>query len=52
MTFKQVDIKAENMAKALIKKKFCPIIQSNINGTPDLKFMAIFSENRVEWVIT
>lgn len=27
----------------------CPVIKSNVKGTPDLKFIGIFSENRKEW---
>jgi long-subunit acyl-CoA synthetase (AMP-forming) len=25
---------------------------SSVEGTPDLKFMGIFSENRLEWIMT
>lgn len=28
------------------------MVRSTIDGTPDLKFMAIFSENRPEWYIS
>ena len=27
-------------------------MKSNVEGTPDMKFMGIFSENRPEWVMT
>jgi long-subunit acyl-CoA synthetase (AMP-forming) len=27
-------------------------VKSDVEGTPDLKFMGIFSENRSEWVVT
>jgi len=30
----------------------CPIIESQTQGTPNLKFMGIFSENRPEWYMT
>ncbi len=36
----------------MVKRKLCEIIRSNVQGTPDLKFLAIFSENRLEWFIT
>jgi long-subunit acyl-CoA synthetase (AMP-forming) len=51
-TFSEVDIVAESYSKAIIKRKLCPLVLSDVEGTPDLKFMAIFSENRIEWVIT
>ena len=40
------------LSKSIIVRKFCPIVKSNVRGTPDLKFMGIFSENRPEWYIT
>jgi long-subunit acyl-CoA synthetase (AMP-forming) len=30
----------------------CPLVRSNVEGTPNLKFIGIFSENRKEWFIT
>ena len=51
-TFSQVDYGVEALSKAIVTKKLCPLIQSNVDGTPDLKFMAIFSENREEWIMT
>jgi len=30
----------------------CPLVKSDVNGTPDLKFIGIFSENRPEFFIT
>jgi len=35
-----------------LKKKFCPSIKSNVKGTPDLKLIGMFSENRPEFFIT
>jgi long-subunit acyl-CoA synthetase (AMP-forming) len=35
-----------------VKNKFCPVIQSHVEGTPDLKMIGIFAENRPEWYIT
>ena len=42
----------EALSKSIIKRKFCPLVQANCEGTPDLKFMGIFSENRIEWYMT
>ena len=42
----------EAFSRAIIKRKLCPLIKSDITGTPDLKFMGIFSENRLEWFMT
>jgi long-subunit acyl-CoA synthetase (AMP-forming) len=42
----------EDLSKIIIKKKLCPIMKSDVEGTPDLKFMGIFSENRPEWIMT
>jgi long-subunit acyl-CoA synthetase (AMP-forming) len=39
------------LASEIIRKKMCPLIISDTDGTPDLKFMGIFSENRFEWVV-
>ena len=30
----------------------CPWVKSSVEGTPDFKFMGIFSENRLEWIMT
>ena len=30
----------------------CPKLESGVEGTPDMKYMGIFSENRAEWFIT
>ena len=40
------------MSRAIIKKELCPVTESKVEGTPDLKFMAIFSENKIEWFLT
>ena len=42
----------EAFSRAIIKRKLCPVVPSNVPGTPDLKFMGIFSENRLEWFMT
>ena len=35
----------------MIKKKLCTKVASDVEGTPDMKFMGIFSENRFEFYI-
>ncbi len=52
MTYKMVDKQVEALSKIFIRKKLCPLIASNVKGTPDLKFIGIFSENRPEFFIT
>ena len=52
LTYEEVDAKAENLANSLAKRAMCPVSESKVEGTPDLKFMAIFSENRPEWFIS
>ena len=42
----------EALSRTLIQRKFCPVVQSNVKGTPNLKFMGIFSENCPEFYIT
>jgi long-chain acyl-CoA synthetase len=42
----------EAFSRAIIKRKLCPMVTSDVLGTPDLKFMGIFSENRLEWFMT
>ena len=51
-TFSEVNQLVEALSAAIIKKKLCPLIKSTVEGTPDLKMLAIFSENRPEWYIT
>ena len=51
-TFKQVEDVVDCLSKSIINRKFCPIVKSNVRGTPDLKFIGIFSENRPEWYMT
>jgi len=51
-TWQEIDDYVEAASRSFIKKGFCPVIQSQVPGTPDMKFMGIFSENRPEWVIT
>ena len=42
----------EHLSRVIVKKNFCPVIQSHVQGTPDMKFMGIYSENRPEWFMT
>lgn len=51
-TFQEVDDEVEAISRVIINRKFCPLIRSDVEGTPDLKFMGIFSENRPEWIVT
>ena len=51
-TYKEVDKDVEALSRALIKRKLCPLVKSDVKGTPDLKFTGIFSENRPEFFIT
>lgn len=51
-TFEETDLIVEALSNSLIKNKLCPVIKSNTKGTPDCKFMAIFSDNRPEWFMT
>lgn len=51
LTYKDIDIKVEAFSTEIIKMNLCPIIPSDTEGTPDLKFMGIFSENRPEWIV-
>ena len=51
-TFQEIDDKVEALSRVIVKRGFCPVVKSDVEGTPDLKFMGIFSENRPEWVMT
>jgi len=51
-TWGETDLIVEALANTIIKKEFCPVIKSNVEGTPDMKMMAIFSENRSQWFMT
>jgi len=51
-TFKETDEIVEALANTIVKKKLCPVVKSNVEGTPDCKFMGIFSENRAQWFMT
>jgi len=42
----------EALANSVIKRKLCPTVKSDVEGTPDLKFMGIYSENRMQWFMT
>lgn len=42
----------EALANSIIKKQLCPVIKSTVEGTPNLKMMGIFSENRLQWWMT
>lgn len=42
----------EALANFIIKKQLCKVIRSNIEGTPDMKMIGIFSENKPEWFMT
>ena len=52
LTFYEVDEIVEAFSRTLIYRQLCPVIPSNVEGTPDLKFIGIFSENRREWYMT
>lgn len=52
LTFRQSEEIVDNLSKSLVSRNLCPVIKSNVEGTPDLKFLGIFSENRQEWFIT
>ena len=51
-TWQETDDIVEAFARILVKRKLCPIIKSDTEGTPDLKFLGIFSENRKYWIMT
>lgn len=51
-TWSEIDQYTECLSRSLIKRNFCPVIKSEVEGTPNLKFIGIFSENRAEWIIT
>lgn len=50
-TWKETDDIVEALANAIIKKKLCKVTKSDVEGTPDLKMMGIFSENRTQWIM-
>jgi long-chain acyl-CoA synthetase len=52
MTYGEVDEKVERLNRVFLHRNLCPLNISNVEGTPNLKFIAIFSENRPEWYIT
>lgn len=52
LTYKDIDIIVEQLSKIIVKKNFCPVVKSEVEGTPDMKFMGIYSENRPEWYTT
>ncbi len=52
LTFQEVDDIVEAFSRSIVSRKLCPITPSNEEGTPDLKFIGIFSENRREWYMT
>ena len=43
MTFEEADYQIEYLFRAIKKRNFCPIIKSNVEGTPNMKLMGIFS---------
>ena len=51
-TWSETDEIVEAFSRAIIKKKLCPVVTSDVIGTPDLKMMGIFSENKLEWIMT
>jgi long-subunit acyl-CoA synthetase (AMP-forming) len=51
-TYQETDDIVEAFARTLVKRKLCPVIKSETEGTPDVKFLAIFSENRRQWFMT
>lgn len=52
LTFLEVDEIVEAFSRTLVYRQLCPVIPSDIEDTPDLKFIGIFSENRREWYMT
>lgn len=52
LSFKQCDDIVDRLSKSLITRKLCPLVRSYVEGTPDMKFIGIFSENRKEWFLT
>ena len=52
LSFQHIDDQVEALSRVIIKKQFSPLTKSEVEGTPDLKFIGIFSENRPEWIIT
>jgi hypothetical protein len=46
-TFRETDDIVEAFSRSVIKRNLCPVVKSDVEGTPDLKFMGIFSENRI-----
>lgn len=51
-TFGETDAIVEAISRTIIQRKLCPLESSVIHGTPDLKMMGIFSENRPQWFMT
>jgi hypothetical protein len=51
-TFSETDEVIEALANSIIKYQLCPEIKSSVKGTPNLKMMGIFSENRLQWFKT
>ena len=52
LTFGQVEDIVDSLSKSIVERNLCPVVRSNVKGTPDLKFIGIFSENRREWSMT
>jgi hypothetical protein len=46
-TFQETDDVVEALSRAIIRRELCPLVRSDTEGTPDLKFIGIFSENRM-----
>ena len=51
-TWSEIDDYVESLSRSLIKRNFCPVVKSEVQGTPDLKFLGIFAENRPEWIVS
>ena len=51
-TWGETDDIVEAFSRSIVKKKMCPTVKSTIEGTPDFKCIGIFSENRMEWIMT
>ena len=45
LTYSEVDDMVEALVRSMKRKELCPKIKSNCEGTPDMKFLGIFSEN-------
>ena len=42
LTFGQVEEIVDSLSKSIVARDLCPVVKSNVRGTPDLKFIGIF----------